>query len=617
MPRIPREVVDAVRERTDLVEVVQRHVALSRRGSSWVGLCPFHQEKTPSFNVVPSKGIYHCFGCNSGGDVFSFVMKLEGLSFFEAVSELGNAVGIEVETRELSPAEKRELKKRATLYDALEAAAQFYEAQLWTSSEGQVARDYLEKRDIKPEILKEARVGWAPSGWTRLIDALHNQGLSPALAIEAGLAKESRREGGNAYDAFRERVVFPIRDDRGRVIGFGGRILEGDGPKYLNSPETRLYQKSRVLYGLYEGRNAIQRADRAIVVEGYFDVLALRQAGFGEAVANCGTAITQQHFERIRTMTRNVILLLDADEAGSRAAEKALPMAIETGMHPFRLQLPGAKDPDELIREEGPEAMAQAMEHREPLVEWVVQRKLSAAATAGGAIGAMSREAVVEELLPVLARLPDTAVSRLAGRLGVHEASLRRRLAAVQRAPAQGAAEAEPAPQPTGWKPDREAVHLLWLLVHRRDQVSDLVRAMDPALLLARYPAELAEVVARLLAGEPEAGILPELADPGVRRTLQAVVAREKLYDEDEAALGCCQILLRITEVGRDQALRQANRALTQALAANDPAARRAAQDAKAALLASKTALETAIASRDPAAVVRMLRGPSGSADPS
>ena len=285
MPRIPREVVDAVRERTDLVEVVQRHVKLSRRGSSWVGLCPFHQEKTPSFNVVPSKGIYHCFGCQAGGDVFSFLMKLEGLSFHESVTELASSVGIEVETRELSQAERRELQKRATLYDALEAAAKFYEGLLWTSDEGAVARKYLEDRAMTRETLREARVGWAPGGWNRLVDHLHAKGISANLAIDAGLAKEGR---SRPYDAFRERVVFPIRDDRGRVIGFGGRILEGDGPKYLNSPETRLYQKSRVLYGLYEARNAIQRVDRALIVEGYFDVLALRQAGFPEAIANCG-----------------------------------------------------------------------------------------------------------------------------------------------------------------------------------------------------------------------------------------------------------------------------------------------------------------------------------------
>ena len=273
-------------------------------------------------------------------------------------------------------------------------------------------------------------------------------------------------------------------------------------------------------------------------------------------------------------------------------------------MHPFRLQIPGAKDPDELIREEGPEAFAKALETREPLVEWVIQRKLSAAANASGTVGAMSRDAVVEELLPVLTRLPDTLISRVAARLNVHEATLRQRVARAA-TPSVPAEQAPPAP--TGWQPDREAVHLLWLLVHRGDLVGDLVRAMDPSLL-DRYPDELKQVFARLLAGEPEAGVLPDVSDPGIRRTLQAVVARQKLYEEEDAALGCCQILLSITGPGRENALRQANLAITSAFASGDESARRAAQQKKSALLAEKAALETAIASKDPARVVRMLR---------
>lgn len=603
MSLIPREVVDAIRDRTDLVEVVQRHVTLARRGNSFVGLCPFHQEKTPSFHVIPQKGIFHCFGCSAGGDCFSFLMRVDGLSFFEAVVELGTAAGIEVETRELTPSEQKELQKRATLFDALEAAAQFYEGLLWTSEEGAAARDYLERRALTKETAREARLGWAPAGWTRLIDTLQRRGFAPSLLLEAGLTKVREGRSGDGYDVFRERLVFPIRDDKGRVIGFGGRILHGDGPKYLNGPETRLYQKSRVLYGLYEARGAVQRSDRALVVEGYFDVLALRQAGFAESVANCGTALTAHHLERLRTMTRNVVLILDADEAGSKAAERALPLTIDAGLHPFRLQVPGAKDPDELIREEGPEAFRRALDGREPLVEWFVQRRLSAAASAGGTVGGLSRDAVLEELVPVLVKLPDSVISRVAGQLGIPEVSLRKRLAGAARADGPAA----PVAPEDGWRPEKEAVHLLWLLVHRLDKVGDLVGAMDPELFRG-YPTEVPLLVARLLAGEPVAAILPDLEDPGVRRTLQAVITRDTLYEVDEAALGCCQILLRLTAAGREQALHQANRAITRSYAERDEAGRQAAQAHKARLLAEKAALETAIASKDPAAVVRMLR---------
>ena len=289
--RIPREIIDSVRDKVNIVEVVQRHVNLQKRGNSYVGLCPFHGEKTPSFHVVPQKNIFHCFGCQQTGDVFRFLMHMEAVDFVTSVRELAATVGIEVPERDLTPQERRALKQRASLYDVLEASASFFESMLWTRPEGASARAYLDERAMKRETLTEARVGFAPDQWSALVDHLRAQGFDSRLAYDAGLAKE-RRQGDGYYDTFRNRIVFPIRDARGRTIGFGGRLIDGDGPKYLNSPETRLYEKSQVLYGLYEGRRAIQQRERVIVVEGYFDVLALQQAGFNEAVATCGTALT-------------------------------------------------------------------------------------------------------------------------------------------------------------------------------------------------------------------------------------------------------------------------------------------------------------------------------------
>ncbi len=584
MGRIPREVVDAVRDRTDIVEVVKRHVTLLRRGGNFVGLCPFHQEKTPSFNVIPGKGIYHCFGCQASGDVFKFLMQVEGLSFVESIKELAGPAGIAIEERELTRSERQDLHKRATLYDVLEAAAGHFESLLWTQAQGQIARDYLSNREMSQETAKQARLGFAPEGWTHLVDTLHRQGFDEELALDAGLARRSTKSD-RVYDTFRGRLMIPIRDDRGRIIGFGGRILDGEGPKYINSPETRLYQKSRVLYGMHTARGSIQRKDRVLVVEGYFDVLSLQQAGFTEAIATCGTSLTPEHLERIRRMTRNVILLMDADEAGQRAAERTLPLFLQSGIQPWRLELPGAKDPDDFIRESGAEAMEEALAQRESMLEWVVRRKIA------GQVDVMSRERVAEELLPLMTSAPDLLVSKIAARLNIREESFRRRLATAARK-AETVEEA-PAPVDSGWRPHRDVSHLLWLLVHRYDQTVDVLRRTDPHLLDAHAP--ILPAVARLVSGEPVAGILPDITDQGVSRTIAAVVARDKLYSEEGAAIAMCDILARLGGPGRAARLRALTDDAGRAGREGDLSLLRAATAEKSTLISMERQLEQSL----------------------
>lgn len=595
MAQIPREIIDAVRERTDISEVISRHVALVRKGRSIVGLCPFHQEKTPSFHVIPDKGIYHCFGCQAGGDVFRFLMMLEGLSFVEAVKELASAAGIEIEDRELSPSERKALRQRATAFDVLESAAAFYEGQLWTGP-GTVARQYLlEKRAMSQEHARKAKLGYAPSGWTRLLDHLHREGFAAEQAADAGVARP-RQQGEGFYDTLRERLVIPIRDERGRVVAFGGRLLEGDGPKYLNTPETRLYQKSHVLYGLDVARNAIQQKGRVIVVEGYFDVLGLQQAGFAEAVATCGTALTPHHLEKIRRLARDVILVMDADEAGLRAAERSLPLFVEAGIQPWRLELPGAKDPDELVRAEGPEAFSAALEQKEPLFEWVIRRKLDAYGTS-----TMSRDRVLEEVLPMLLRLRDpTLTSQVARRIGLGEdvvlARLRelRRQTAVATADAQRAPDKpEPVPEPKGWEPQRDMVHLLWLLVHRYGEVADLISRVSPSLFEGHEPVRPA--LARLLTGEPVAAILPEVTDAGVKKTLLAVVARPKLYEPEESGKATLQLLATLARPIRAAKLAALAEEIRKAEAAGDVARLTGAMRQKKTLQDRERALNDAL----------------------
>ncbi len=596
MGRIPREVVDAVRDRTDLVEVVQRHVALKQRGNSFIGLCPFHQEKTPSFHVIPSKGIFHCFGCQTGGDCFKFLMTIEGLSFVEAIKELAAAAGVEVEEQELSDAQRRALKQRATLFDVLEAATAFFESMLWTQPEGADARAYLSRRGLTDETVRAARLGYAPGGWTRLVDHLHKQGYAPQLVSDAGLAR-SRKSGDGVYDTLRERITIPIRDERSRVIAFGGRLLEGDGPKYLNTPETRLYQKSRVLYGLDQARAGIGRKKRCLVVEGYFDVISLVQAGFPEAVATCGTSLTTDHLERIRRLTRDVVLLMDSDQAGTEAAARTLPLFVDAGIQAWRVEVPGAKDPDELVREEGPEALEAAIEAKEPLFEWVVSRKLASLGAS-----AMSRERVMEEVVPMLRAMADPMlISRVARRLGVHEATL---LDHLRQAPRPKAAP-QPAQGPPAWKPHVDVVHLLWLLVHRRDQVADLFGAAAPELLAGH--AVVRPTLARLHSGEPVASVIEDVGDEGVQRTLRAVVARDHLYTEEQAPEALVSILARLVRPLVSTALATHKDASRRAAAAGDISTMSEHNRALKELNADDKALERALAAGDLAQTLKLL----------
>lgn len=551
MARIPREIVETVRDRTDLVEVVQRHVSLQRKGGSWVGLCPFHQERTPSFHVVPNKGFYHCFGCGASGDAFRFLMELEGLGFAEAVRELAGPAGVDLRTEDLSDAERARLRRRATLYDALDETVRWYASNLRTTADGASAHAYLRDRGLTDETIQAFGLGWAPDRWQGLLDHLRDRGIGPELAVEAGLARV--REGSDgAYDAFRGRVIVPIRDERGRTIALGGRILAGDGPKYINSPETSLYRKSGVLYGLDVARRAIEQRGRAILVEGYFDVISMHQAGFPETIATCGTALTGEHAERLRRLTRRVIVVTDADEAGMRAAERALPLLERAHIAAFRLQIPDAKDPDELVRERGAEAMEALLAESRPLLGWVASRLLHQHGfTAAG------KEAARDALVELLGGVTPAQATELARELRLPEKEVLDWARA--HAPSRGAAvEATPAQVPAaGWKPSREAVHLLWLAVHRLDPAGDALRALAPTML----DGPVRPAFARLLDGEAPASVQADAEDPGVRRTLAAVLARTSLYEPTQAGPAVAELAATVARIQADsQTLRMQDR---------------------------------------------------------
>ncbi|MGE0858004.1 MAG: DNA primase [Gammaproteobacteria bacterium] len=355
--RIPEQFIDALLARVDIVDVIEAHLPLRRAGRDFQALCPFHGEKTPSFTISREKQFYHCFGCGAHGSAIGFLMKYRNLEFPEAIEELAGLAGMEVpqEARSQRPSNNREL------YDVLEQARAFYEAQLRQSGERDVAVNYLKKRGLSGEVAKAFRLGFAPSGWRNLIDALTARGLSETQLERAGLA--IKRDRGGYYDRFRERVMFPIHDRRGRVIGFGGRVIESGEPKYLNSPETEVFHKGRELYGLHEALAADRKLARLVVVEGYLDVVALHQFGLPQAVATLGTAVTREHLELLFRQVPEVVFCFDGDAAGKRAAWRALEIALplQEGNRAVRFAfLPDGHDPDSAVREYGAEGFFKA-----------------------------------------------------------------------------------------------------------------------------------------------------------------------------------------------------------------------------------------------------------------
>jgi DNA primase len=540
---IPRSVVDEIRARTDIAEVIGRTVTLKRQGRSWVGLCPFHSDRKPSFSVVPEKGIYYCFPCGEGGDVFRFLMKTRGISFIEAVKELAGPAGITIEEREPTPEERRRAAMQADLHDVCEAAARLFHTTLLTSSEGAPGRDYLDQRGITFETAQKYRLGYAPEGWDRLANHLHKQRIPLELGVKAGLLK--RNENRNStYDVFRDRVIFPILDDRGRVVAFGGRILPGKddrGPKYLNSPESEIYKKKKTLYGLSWARTSVQRKDRVILVEGYFDAVSLWQAGFEEAVATCGTALTPEHLEIIRRLTRKVVALFDSDEAGQRAAAHALDLFLPIGVEGRRLDLRDAKDPDEFIQRHGAEAFEAQLQHTEPLVELVVRRVIAREGpTAEGRVRA------VAALAPTLRQLPDLLrtqmISRAAGLLGIHESQL---IDALGAAPAPETPTPAPtSAPPTRWIPSRDLAHLMWLTIHFPARVAPVLADSDPDVISDRR--DVLEALAHLAAGRALPEVTADCADPDLARTLLWIAARPAEYTEETAQSSATRLLAKM-----------------------------------------------------------------------
>ncbi len=370
--KVSSDQLDRIREATNIVDLVAEHVRLKKRGRNFIGLCPFHNEKTPSFNVLEDRGIFKCFGCGKGGDVFSFVMEMEALTFPEAVRKLAERAHIEIEGSQ-AEADEAARSERETLMNVLREAAAFYYRVL-RSAAGADAKNYLRSRGLDEDIQRTFGLGFAPPASGELLQHFVQQGTSAQKLERVGLV--ARRDSGEYYERFRARVMFPVFNATGRIVGFGGRVLPNaskEFAKYINSPDTEIYHKSQILYGLFQAKDAIRRAGYAILVEGYADVLAVVQSGTQNVVAASGTSLTVEQLQLLKRYTSNIVLLFDADTAGKNATMRGIELAIEAGFDVSTVILPAGDDPDSFIRARGSDAFRSAVDHRQSFIETKAQ----------------------------------------------------------------------------------------------------------------------------------------------------------------------------------------------------------------------------------------------------
>ena len=440
---IPEDKISEIKNAADIVDIVSESVLLKKAGKNYTGLCPFHSEKTPSFTVSPDKQIFHCFGCSTGGNVFSFLMKQEGLSFPEAARRLAKRYGVDIPNKPLSPAQKRRISERENLFDVNRRAGDFYHQALLKSPEGQNARLYLSKRGFSRQTIDAFKIGFALDGWDHLLRFFSNRRISPRLLEKSGLFLPRKNKTG-FYDRFRNRIMFPIFDVNAQIIGFGGRVLDDALPKYLNSPETAIYNKRQSLYGIHRAKNACRSSGSVFIVEGYLDLLALHQHGIENAVATLGTALTADHLKLLKRYASQMILVYDSDEAGIRSAKRCVETFWKEHVD-FRredvfredkadtriLVLPAGQDPDSYIQENGSDAFLHLASNAAGIITFLMD-----CAIREHGLTTEGKIRIVSDLLRPISAVNDPVaraiyIQRLAERVGVSESAVVEQVRAV------------------------------------------------------------------------------------------------------------------------------------------------------------------------------------------
>ncbi len=492
---VSSEIIQRIREQVDLVDLISTYVSLKKAGQNFKGLCPFHSEKSPSFSVNPSSQFFHCFGCQAGGDAFSFLMKQEGMTFIEALRELSQRTGIPLpERRAVSPKRESTLSRERYMH-LYQLAKSFYHQNLLESPSGEGARQYLIQRGITTESWKIFQLGFAPAGWNGLSKWMEGQSISPQELVSAGLIVQKTKEGServSTYDRFRDRVMFPIDDSRGGTIGFGGRVMkEEEIPKYLNSPETGLFSKGKSLYGLHNARRAAMAEGRFFLVEGYFDVIALHQHGVENAVAPLGTALTGEHIQILRRLVPAMTLVFDGDVAGKNAALRTLDLFLNAGVDVRVLVLPAGEDPDSFIRTQGVPRFRELEDRAQTLLDFAIASVLDGVQLKS----VQDRVQRADDILRILQKTKnplekDEYLKIVSERLGLRQDLLRKRLPTLRYRveTKRPSVPSQDVPQefkiPKGKPEERD---ILILLLQGRLEVDQLEKLKEIALTVPVY----------------------------------------------------------------------------------------------------------------------------------
>jgi DNA primase len=533
---------DRVKQQADIVRVIGEYVQLKKAGQNFRGLCPFHSEKSPSFNVHRTKQIYHCFGCGVGGDVFKFVMEMEKCSFPESIRVVAEKCGIAVpQPRERSPEERKENQQRAALVEMHRVAQTFFTKQLEGTAEGKVARAYLEDRGLEKTAIDQFGIGYAPSGGDLLLRSL-KQKYPEVLLVESGLV--SRDQSGRLFDRFRRRITFPIANESGKIVAFGCRALGDDMPKYLNSPETPIYSKSNVLYHLDRAKEALRRSDFAVLVEGYMDAIAVARAGISNVVASCGTSLAEPQIKLLARFTRRVIVNYDPDTAGQTATERSISLLLEQDFEVRVLALPGRADPDKFIREQGADAYIKVLKEAPPYVDYLIARARRMDLTTGE-----GKRSAVNFLLPYVQKIPNRLLrsewaTRISQQLRLDEPVLR---AALSKAAAERRSEVKIQPELIGRAAKPVERRLIRMLVEGEGFRHELAQRIQQDQLHLGLETEkvLAALVAANLSGQPvQASEVAATLEERDRRMLFEILFEESSDLTWEEAESCVEALL-------------------------------------------------------------------------
>jgi DNA primase len=527
---------EKVKQQADIVRVIGEYVRLKKTGQNFSGLCPFHNEKTPSFSVHPVRQIYHCFGCGAGGDVFKFVMELEKIPFPEAIRTVAEKCGIPVpRPRERSPEERQENQQRAALVEMHRLANEFFQRQLRDTQEGKIAASYLEDRGLDRDSSARFGIGWAPSSGDALLRLLKQKYPDKLLEVSGLL---NRNESGRLYDKFRGRVMFPISNEAGKVIAFGGRAMGDALPKYMNSPETPIYSKSGVLYHLDRAKEELRKSDFAILVEGYMDAIAVARAGFTNVVASCGTSLAEPQIKLLQRFTRRVIVNYDPDTAGQTAAERSLNLLLEKEFEVKVLALPGGADPDKFLKEQGTDAYRKLLKETPQYIDYLIGRaRKMDRSTAAGKVNALNF------LMPFVQRNPSRLLrsewaSRIAAELRVDEPVLR---AELNRAAAERRSEVKPKSDllaPVVKPAEAQLIHMLVDSEELRERIAQELIA--DAVHRGLECEKILDVLISKVGEKPDLTVLAEALEEKDQRILFDIAFKstsEPTWEEAESCL--------------------------------------------------------------------------------